>query len=81
MDIGTTTEGVSMARSKTRVIGTEELAGATVVSVDWNEITFDLNGRKLHLELEYEVDYHSMCEGNCCYSSPAAYFVAREIVE
>lgn len=67
--------------ANTKVIGTEDLAGATVVSVDWNEMTLEKDGRTLLLELEYADDYHSMCEGNCCYASPSGYFIAREKVE
>jgi hypothetical protein len=69
---------------KRKVIGTDDVAGATVVRVDHDEVVLDLDGRKLILELEYSSDYHSMCEGtcSCCYGSgyDSAYLVAREEV-
>jgi queuine/archaeosine tRNA-ribosyltransferase len=60
-------------------IGTDELVGATITSVDWNDMTLEKDGRKLFLSLEYEEDYHSMCEGNCCSHSSTAYFRAEEV--
>lgn len=66
---------------KTVRVGTEDLKGAVVLSVDWNEISLEKDGRKFRLELEYEHDYHSMCEGDCYSGYSSAYFIADEIVE
>lgn len=59
-------------------IGTEDLAGATVVSVGYNDMTLEKDGRTLYLELEYEANYNSMCEGCCGCGYTPAYFRAEE---
>lgn len=72
-----------MAKIKEVVIGTSDLVGATVVSVDWDTVTFERDGRTFRLELEYESWYDTcMCEGPCycSHSSESAYFVARELI-
>jgi len=69
-----------------KVIGTDDVAGATVVRVDYNEVYLEKDGRTLVLELEYSYDYHSMCDtcsecGGCSCgggSYDSAYLVARE---
>lgn len=63
--------------AKRSYIGTEELVGATVISVGWDELKLEKDGRVLVLSLEYESDYHSMCEGDCCGSYSSAYFRAE----
>ena len=69
-------------RYEMRYVGTDELVGATVTNVGWNDMTLERDGRTFTLELEYEEDYHSMCEGNCCYSGGSGgYFRATEQVE
>lgn len=70
-----------MAKATEQYIGTEDLVGATVVNVGYDEITFTYGDRTFRLGLEYEANYHSMCEGDCCgCGSDAAYFRAVEIV-
>lgn len=63
--------------AKRVVVGTDDLVGCRVVSVDYNEMTLEKDGRQFYVELEYEVDYHSMCEGPCCYIQDRAYMIAR----
>jgi hypothetical protein len=69
-----------MVKKTERYIGTEDLVGATVTNVGWNDLTFEKDGRVLRLELEYEANYHSMCEGSCCGSGDSAYLRAYEVV-
>jgi hypothetical protein len=66
-----------------RYIGTEELVGAKVLRVEWDEMVLSKDGRELVLSLEYSEDYDSFCESacSCCYaSSPSGYFRAEETV-
>lgn len=67
-----------------RKIGTKDIEGAVVVTVDYNQVHLEKDGKKFVLELEYEQDYNSFCDGgcSCCYSNGSgAYLVAEEIVE
>lgn len=59
-------------------VGTDELAGATVVEVGWNELTLAKDGRKLVLSLEEEWDVSCLCEGVCT-CSPSTYLRAEEV--
>lgn len=70
---------------KTVRVGTDDVVGAVVLSVNWDSIVFEKDGKTYRLDIEMDSDYHSMCGcecGGCCgpgYSS--AYFIADEIVE
>jgi len=59
-------------------VGTEDLTGAVVVDVGYNDVTLEKDGVRFTLELEYEADYNSFCEGSCscCGSSGSSYFRA-----
>jgi hypothetical protein len=70
-----------MAGVNRRYIGTDDLVGAVVTVVGWDELTLVREGRVFHVSLEYESDYNSYCEGacSCCNGrSGSAYFRAQE---
>lgn len=59
-------------------IGTDDLVGATITKVFYNEMELEKDGRRLRIELEYEDDFHSMCDGDCHCNGGSAYFRAQE---
>jgi hypothetical protein len=72
-----------MTELRRSCIGTEELVGATVTRVDWDEMWLEKDGRTLHVSLEYSEDYDSCWEGDCSCSygnASSAYFRAEELV-
>lgn len=68
--------------AKRNYIGTDDVVGATVIRVAYDELFLELDGRTLVLSIEYADDYNSFCEGgcSCCYASPSGYFRAEEEV-
>lgn len=57
--------------------GQEDLDGATVTEVGWNELKFEKAGRVFKLELEEEWPMTCMCDGQC-YCTPSSHIRVQE---
>lgn len=69
--------------AKRNYIGTDDIVGATVTRVAYDELFLEIGGRTLVVSIEYADDYNSFCEGDCsccCSGSATGYFRAEEEV-
>jgi hypothetical protein len=65
-----------MATAKKVHVGTDALRGCTVISVDYNEMTLEKDGRTFYVELEEEAYWNTMCDGCCGCGSAPTYMIA-----
>ena len=66
-----------MAAVKKVVVGTDDLVGCRVISVEYNEMTLEKDGRTFYVELEEEAYWNTMCDNCCGCGSAPTYMVAR----
>lgn len=71
-----------MTKVRRQYVGTEDLMGATVVRVGWDDIELLRDGRTFILEIEKDYGYNSMCEcdHSCSCNDPSVDFRVKEVV-